>query len=138
MKIYAIALAIFIFVGFSSVVTAMGVFGSGIYSHTNEVSFTVNQTDIEGIKKVSGQDVLSESEMQSSNPDTGGLLSFIPGFNLFIKTIDMALNVDKLIMEYVPPSSEDIVQPLANFFGKIMWVIYGVGVISFLRRYKVD
>ena len=137
MKIYQFALAIALFVGFSSVITSMGVFGN-IYTHTNEVDVSVNSADIEGIKSVSGLDVMSESEMQSSNPDQGGLLSFIPGYSLFIKIIDMTINIDKLILEYTPPSSKEIVQPFANFIATIMQIVYAVGLISFLRRYKVD
>ena len=137
MKIYQFALVIAIFVGFSSVITSMGVFGN-IYTHTNEVDITINQDDIDGIKSISGSDILSNDEMQSSNPDQGGLLSFIPGFSLFIKIIDMTLNIDKLILEYTPPTSKDIVQPFANFVSTIMQIVYAVGLISFLRRYKVD
>jgi len=136
MKIYHFALAIFIFVGFSSVVTSMGVFAN-VYSHTPEVSITINESDIEGIKKISGQDILSGDEYLNSNPDQGGLLSFIPGYSLLIKILDQTINVDKLIMEYTPPSSASIVQPLATFFKNIMWVIYGAGVLSFLRKYRV-
>lgn len=137
MKIYHFALAIFIFVGFSSVVTSMGVFGS-VYSHTPEVNMTVNSDDIDGIKQISGEDILSGDEYINSNPDQGGLLSFIPGFSLLIKILDQTINVDKLIMEYVPSSAEDIVQPLATFFARIMQLIYGIGVISFLRKYRVS
>ena len=136
MKIYHFALAIFIFVGFSSVVTSMGVFAN-IYSHTPAVNMTVNEEDIEGIKQISGEDVLSESDYLNSNPETGGFLSFIPGFSLLIKILDQTINVDKLIMEYVPPSSTSIVQPLATFFARIMQLIYGIGIISFLRKYRV-
>jgi len=136
MKIYHFALAIFIFIGFSSVVTSMGVFAN-IYSHTPAVNMTINEEDIEGIKKISGQDILSGDEYLNSNPDQGGLLSFIPGFSLLIKILDQTLNVDKLIMEYTPPSSASIVQPLATFFARIMQLIYGIGIISFLRKYRV-
>ena len=136
MKIYHFALAIFIFVGFSSVVNGIGLFG-GIYSHTNEVQMTINTDDINDIKQVSGEDILSETEYFSSNPDTGGILSFIPGFGLLIKILDQTINVDKLIMEYVPPNAESTVQPIAIFFARIMQVVYGVGIISFLRRYRV-
>jgi hypothetical protein len=137
MKIYHFALAIFIFIGFSSVVTSMGVFAN-IYSHTPEVHTTINESDIEGIKKISGQDILSGDEYLDSNPDQGGLLSFIPGFSLLIKILDQTLNVDKLIMEYTPSSSASIVQPLATFFARIMQLIYGIGIISFLRKYRVS
>lgn len=136
MKIYHFALAIFIFVGFSSVVTSMGVFAN-IYSHTPAVNMTIHEADIEGIKKISGSDILSGDEYLNSNPDQGGLLSFIPGFSLLIKILDQTINVDKLIMEYVPSSSSSIVQPLATFFARIMQVIYGIGIISFLRKYRV-
>jgi hypothetical protein len=136
MKIYHFALAIFIFVGFSSVVTSMGVFAN-IYSHTPEVNMTVDESDIEGIKQISGEDILSSDDFLNSNPDTGGILSFIPGFNLLIKILDQTINVDKLILEYTPLSARDTVQPLANFFATIMQVIYGIGIISFLRKYKV-
>lgn len=137
MKIYHFALAIFIFVGFSSVVTSMGVFAN-IYSHTPEVNMTINEDDIDGIKQISGEDILSGDEYINSNPDQGGLLSFIPGFSLLIKILDQTINVDKLIMEYVPPSAKDIVQPLATFFARIMQLIYGIGIISFLRKYRVS
>lgn len=137
MKIYHFALAIFIFVGFSSVINGIGIF-SNVYSHTNEVNMTVSDSDIEGIKQISGSDILSGDEFAASNPDQGGILSFIPGFGLLIKILDQTLNFDKLIMEYTPSSAESTVQPLATFFARIMQVIYGVGVISFLRKYRVS
>lgn len=126
----------FIFVGFSSVVNTIGIFDN-VYTHTPEVNMTVNESDIEGIKQISGADILSENEYLDSNPDQGGLLSFIPGFSLLIKILDQALNLDKLIMEYCPPSAEEIVQPVATFFARILQVVYAAGLISFLRKYKV-
>lgn len=136
MKIYSMALAVFVFVGFTSAVTAMGWPGD-VYSHTSGIDYTFNGSDIEGIKKISGSDILSGDDFLSSNPDQGGILSFIPGFSLLIKTLDMSLNIDKLILEYTPISAHETVQPLANFFATIMQVVYGIGIISFLRKYRV-
>lgn len=136
MKIYHFALGIFIFVSFSSVINSIGVF-EPVYSHTNAVNMTINEDDIADIKQISGSDILSGDEFAASNPDQGGLLSFIPGFGLLIKILDQTLNIDKLVMEYCPTSAEDIVQPLATFFARIMQLIYGIGLISFIRKYQV-
>lgn len=136
MKIYHFSLALFVFIGFTSVISSIGVFDN-VYTHTNEVSVTVNESDVEGIKQISGDNILSADEYASSNPDQGGVSSFIPGYSLLIKTLDSALNVDKLIMEYCPLSATSTVQPFADYAKDVMWVIYGAGLISYLRKYQV-
>ena len=136
MQIYKFALGIMIFVLFTSVVQQMGVFGN-VYSHTAGTGITINTSDVEGIKKISGEAVLSGEDLTNSNPDIGGIFGLINGIKFFYNIIDNTLNIDKIIMDYTPPSAEDIVQPFATFAARIMQVVYIVGILSYLRRFKV-
>lgn len=138
MKIYHFALAVFIFTTFSALIMESGAF-SNVYSHTSTQSYTINSTDLDNIELISGQNILSGDEYAGSNPDQGGILSFIPGFSFMVNVLDKTLNIDKLIMEWVPSGGvEDIVQPFATGFAKIMQLLYGVGIITFIRKFRVE
>jgi hypothetical protein len=136
LKIYAFALAIFIFCSFSAVIQEMGVFGN-IYSHENTFETNVNETDIGKLEQISGDNLLSSSELSDSNSDIGGISVLIKSLGAIVNIIKKALFIDVLIMEYVPPSATTIVQPFANFARNIMLLIYGVGLISWYRKYRV-
>ena len=136
MKIYAIALGFFIFCSFSAVIQEMGVFGN-IYSHENTFEVNIDEKSIDGLKQISGDDLMSDSELSDSNPDTGGVSTLIKSLGVIVNILEKTLFIDKLIMEYVPPGGKELVQPFATFMKNIMLLIYAVGLISWYRKYRV-
>ena len=136
MKIYAIALAIFIFCGFSAAVQEMGVFGE-IYSHEHTFETNVNENEIEKIEQISGDNVLSNIEYADTNPDQGGISALLNALGSIANIFKKALFIDVLIMEYTPQSAQSVVQPFADFARNIMLLIYGVGLVSWFRKYRV-
>lgn len=136
MKIYAIALAIFIFCGFGAAVQEMGVFAN-IYSHENTFETNMSETEIGKLEHLSGDNVLSSNEYSDTNSDIGGISTLIKSLGTIVNILKKALFIDVLIMEYTPQSAHTIVQPFADFARNIMLLIYGVGLISWYRKYRV-
>lgn len=136
MKIYTIALSVFLISAFTAAFTQVGVFNN-VYTHTNEVQFDLENSSMASVQLEEGEDILSDSDMMNLNPDKGGDISFFGSLSRLYDTIDMALNSDKLIMEFTPQSAKSTIQPFANIISWITKIIYGIGLISFFRRFQI-